>query len=82
MVFKIATVATDCPEVDKLYSDAFDKLKLRTEIKPNVVQDFTAIREKYPCNIFAYNLLIDVVSDFDSIDLVSYVTVCTIQNDC
>lgn len=58
------TGANDCPRLNKLYSDAFDKLKSMTDIKPKVVEDLTSIREKFPCNVYVYNLINVLVRNF------------------
>lgn len=43
--------ANDCySHMSQILPDEVDKLKLVIGIKPKVVQDFTAIQEKFPCN--------------------------------
>lgn len=57
-------VATDCPGADGKFSEIIDKLKTMIDIKANVVQDFTAIRDKFPCLSDVRNLLKSFVCYF------------------
>lgn len=43
------TGADDCPHASQIYPGVFDELNSLVEIRPKVVQDFMAIREKFPC---------------------------------
>lgn len=52
----------DCLEVDD-HSEK-DALKTFVDLKPKVMQDFTAIIGKFPCNDYAHPLLQFFVSGF------------------
>ncbi|XP_037025178.1 uncharacterized protein LOC119066690 [Bradysia coprophila] len=47
--------AKDCPDRDQMYTDLIDKLKLTIDLRTKVLEDITAIREKFPCNIMVRN---------------------------
>lgn len=56
------SAASDCPELSQNYSDTLNKLKSIDGIKTKVLQDFNAIREKFPCHKFVHAILRDFVS--------------------
>lgn len=62
---KKTLAAADCPNLTRLYSEIFDKLKSMIDIRSTVALDFTAIREKFPCNGYAYDFLNRFVSNFN-----------------
>lgn len=58
------TDASDCSNKIQEYSKAMNVLATMVEIKPKVVQDFNTIRDKFPCNYEAYQLLAGSVANF------------------
>lgn len=56
--------ATDCPHEFQRYSAPIDKLKSMIDIKPTVALDFTAIRDKFPCNQLCLQFLKYFVNKF------------------
>lgn len=58
-------VAADCPHFSETYSEAIDGLKLVAYLRPKVIEDVIAIRDKFPCNDLVRNLVKEFVSNFD-----------------
>lgn len=65
MIFLGETDADDCAQyMDSLkLSDVENTLKSMTDVKPKVLEDFRAIREKYPCNYHVLRKLALFVSN-------------------
>lgn len=59
--------ASDCPSHTSQLSEELDKLKTMIDIRPKVIEDFTTIREKFPCNSAAQICLKRFVSRFNSL---------------
>lgn len=56
---------SECAKVLRQYSilEAEDILKSMVDIKPKVIKDFMAIRDKFPCNSQALKCLKSLVSE-------------------
>lgn len=65
LLFFFHAAADDCPNNLPAMSQIIDKLKLMVDLKPKVIEDATAIRDKFPCNDEVLTLLGRFVSDFD-----------------
>lgn len=59
--------ASDCPSHTSQLSEELDKLKTMIDIRPKVIEDFTTIRETFPCNSAAQICLKRFVSRFNSL---------------
>lgn len=59
--------ASDCPEHFQKYSEPLRRLESIIDIKPMFVQDFTTIRDKFPCNHEFYDKVEGIVSKLQRI---------------
>lgn len=54
----------DCPDFSISYAKAIDGLKLMVDIKPKVIVDAIAIRDKFPCHETVKDFVKGFVSNF------------------
>lgn len=55
----------DCPDHLESYSETIDKLKTVPFLNPKVIEDVTAIRDKFPCIEIIRSYMKDFVSNFE-----------------
>lgn len=65
-VFVLQLLAeSECPkDFEYYYSKPSNTIKTMVDFKPKVVQDFTVIRDKFPCNRYVIDFLRQFVSEF------------------